>query len=137
MPDNTTQLGNLRISIIFKGIGFSYLLTIPLFAVFSFILSRVEFPERLIGPAVMVTTVASILTAGLLTSINLKSRGWMNGAFVGLVYMLILYLSSSIIYGSFPADRRTFTMMIIGALAGTIGGIIGINLKKTKPRYVR
>jgi putative membrane protein (TIGR04086 family) len=125
----------MKISTLFKGIGVSYLVTVPLFAVFSFILSRMEFPERYIDPAVLITTMVSILAAGIISSVNLRSRGWMNGAVVGLIYMLILYALSSIVYGSFPINRHVVIMFVIGAITGAIGGIIGINMKR--PRYGR
>lgn len=132
MPENVTQAGGIKVSLILKGIGFSYLVTIPLFAVFSFIISRMEFPDRFINTAVLVTTIISILIAGILTSINLKTRGWANGAVVGLIYMLILYIVSSIVYGSFPFNRYVLTMVFIGTVTGAIGGIVGINMKGTR-----
>jgi putative membrane protein (TIGR04086 family) len=134
MSENLSQSRGIRISVLLKGIGVSYLVTIPLFVVFSFILSRMEFPERYIDPVVLITTVISILAAGIMTSINLRNRGWMNGIVVGLVYMLILYLASSIVYGSFPVNRHVILMFLIGAITGTIGGIIGINMKTTRYR---
>jgi putative membrane protein (TIGR04086 family) len=135
MSENISQSGRMKISTLFKGIGVSYLVTVPLFAVFSFILSRMEFPERYIDPAVLITTMVSILAAGIISSVNLRSRGWMNGAVVGLIYMLILYALSSIVYGSFPINRHVVIMFVIGAITGAIGGIIGINMKR--PRYGR
>lgn len=135
MSENISQSGRMKISTLFKGIGVSYLVTVPLFAVFSFILSRMEFPERYIDPAVLITTMVSILAAGIISSVNLRSRGWMNGAVVGLIYMLILYALSSIVYGSFPINRHVVIMFVIGAITGAIGGIIGINMKR--PKYGR
>ena len=46
MSENISQSGRMKISTLFKGIGVSYLVTVPLFAVFSFILSRMEFPRK-------------------------------------------------------------------------------------------
>ena len=43
-------VGRMKISTLFKGIGVSYLVTVPLFAVFSFILSRMEFPKGILTP---------------------------------------------------------------------------------------
>jgi len=49
---------------IFKGVIISYLITIPIFIIFALILSYTNFPERLIQPAVVITTVVSIVVAG-------------------------------------------------------------------------
>ena len=49
---------------------------------------------------------------------------------IGLIYIFILYLLSSIIFKNFNVDRYVITMGIIGILTGAIGGILGINFKK-------
>lgn len=114
-----------------KGIIISYLITIPTFIIFAFILTYTNFPERFIPAAVTITTIISVLIAGSTATKNVKSKGWMNGGVVGLVYMFILYLFSSIIFKNFSIDRQVVTILIIGLITGAIGGIIGINLKKS------
>ena len=47
--------------------------------------------------------------------------------------MLVLFLLSSSTYGDFGINMHVATMFIIGTLTGSIGGILGINLKK-EPR---
>ena len=121
---------NLGLFSILKGIFAAYVITIPLFMLFALILSNTDFPQRLISPAVIVITIASVFTAGLVSTRGVKSKGWMNGGLVGLIYMLVLYLLSSIVYKSFAIDRYAITMAVIGILTGAIGGITGINAKK-------
>jgi len=117
-----------------RGLLTAYIITIPAFMLFALILANTDFPNRLITPAVVVTTVISVLTAGLVSTKGLKSRGWLNGSIVGAIYMGILYLISSIIYNDFSVDRYAITMMIIGILTGAIGGIIGVNSKTSAKR---
>jgi len=62
---------------------------------------------------------------------GIRNRGWLNGSIVGLVYMIILYLFSSLMYKNFTIDKYVITMTVIGVLTGAIGGIVGINVKKT------
>ncbi len=120
----------ISLGIMLKGIGFSYMLTIPLFAVFSLILSRMEFSESYIDSAVLITSVISIFIAGMLSSFSKRSRGWLNGLFAGLVYMLILYIISSMVFGNFSINRYVVTMILIGGISGAIGGIVGVNMKR-------
>lgn len=121
-----------------KGILVSYIVTIPLFIIFALILSYTDFPDKYISPAVIITTVISILVAGSTAARNVRNRGWLNGSIVGTIYMMILYLVSSATFGEFGANRYVITMIVIGALTGAIGGIVGINLKSgSKARHKR
>lgn len=117
-----------------KGLLTAYVITIPAFMLFALILANTDFPSKLISPAVVVTTIISVLTAGLISTKGVKTRGWLNGSIVGLVYMVVLYCFSSLIYNNFLIDRYVITMTAIGVLTGAIGGIIGINTKKSS-RY--
>jgi putative membrane protein (TIGR04086 family) len=121
----------LSLMSLLKGLLASYIVTIPAFLLFALILANLDFPQRLITPMVVVITVISVLTAGSVSTRGVRSRGWLNGGIVGLVYMIILYLLSSIIFKNFTIDRNVVTMTVIGVLAGAIGGIMSINTKKS------
>lgn len=114
-----------------KGIVAAYLVTIPVFLIFSVILANTDFPEKHIQSVVIATTIISVLVAGSVVTHGLKNKGWINGGFAGLIYMLVLYLFSSIIFRDFSVNRYIITVFIIGILAGCIGGILGINLKRS------
>lgn len=121
---------HVNLMLIVKGILVSYLITIPAFIIFAFILTYTSFPEKFIPSAVTFTTVISVLIAGSSATRNVKNKGWMNGGLVGLLYVIVLYLISSIIFKNFDIDKHVIMILIIGVLTGAIGGIIGINLKK-------
>ena len=112
-----------------KGIFVSYLITIPLFALFAYLLTYTDFPEKYIFSAVLITTLISILIAGSTSTRNIASRGWLNGAFVGFFYIFILYILSSMLFTDFSISRYMVSMTIVGVLTGSIGGILGINFK--------
>ena len=50
-----------------------------------------------------------------------------NGGAIGGIYVLLLYLISSIINTGFDLNVYTIVMIVLGIIAGLIGGIIGIN----------
>ena len=112
-----------------KAIIVSYIITIPAFVIFAFILTYTNFPEKYMIPAVVITTIISILVAGSTVTRKVRSRGWLNGGMVGFIYILILFIFSSIIFNSFTIDRYVITMAVIGVLTGSIGGILGVNMK--------
>lgn len=121
---------------VLKGILAAYVITVPVFMLFSLLLTNIDFPQRLIMPVVVVTTIISVLFAGSIAAKGAKSRGWLNGGIVGLIYMIVLYIISSLVFKNFEINRYVLTMAVIGMLTGAIGGIIGINVKKS-PGYKR
>lgn len=120
----------LNLIAIGKGIIVSYIVVISLFIIFAIILTYADFPERLISPAVLIATIISILVAGTTATKNLRSKGWLNGGIVGFIYMLFLYVLSSLVFRDFSIRREAVYLTLIGILSGSIGGIIGINVKR-------
>lgn len=116
-----------------KSILISYLITIPVFAIFAYISILTDFPQKYISTFVIITTLLSVVIAGWSSTKYIKSKGWLNGGIVGFFYMLVLFLLSSSSYGDFSINIHVITMFIIGTLTGSIGGILGINLRK-EPR---
>lgn len=112
-----------------KGLILSFLITLPCFLVFALFLTYTDFPEKYTLIAVLITTVISVLVASAYSTKNVKSKGWMNGCFVGILYVAILYLASSTVFMNFALDVQVLLTFIIGAIVGSLGGIFGINLR--------
>ncbi|HEY5586270.1 MAG TPA: TIGR04086 family membrane protein [Ruminiclostridium sp.] len=112
-----------------KGLIISFLITLPCFLAFATFLTYTDFPEKYTYIAVLVTTVISVLVASAYSTKNVKSKGWMNGCFVGILYVAILYLASSIVFMNFAIDIQVLLTVVIGAIVGCLGGIFGINLR--------
>jgi putative membrane protein (TIGR04086 family) len=137
VKNKKNQNNQFSLKVLLKGIGVSFLITIPIFAVFALILTYVAFPQKLITPVVLVTTIASIFMAGLIVTGNTGEKGWLSGSITGFVYVLILYFLSSIIFKDFSIDRYVITMAVIGALTGAIGGILGPGTGNKRYKRVR
>ncbi|MDQ2085236.1 TIGR04086 family membrane protein [Herbivorax sp. ANBcel31] len=113
-----------------KAILVSYLITLPVFAIFAYILTFTDFPQKYISSFVIITTLLSVVIAGWISTKYIRSKGWLNGGIVGFVYMLVLFLLSSTTFGDFSINKHVVTMFVIGTLTGSIGGILGINFKR-------
>ncbi len=116
-----------------KGIIYGYIITVPIFIAFALVLTYTKFPEKYISPVVIITTIISVIFAGSASAKGSQNKGWLLGSVVGLLYMIILYLSSSIAFNNFSIDRYVLINGLIGMLSGAIGGIVGTN-SKTKTR---
>ncbi|MHB8064608.1 MAG: TIGR04086 family membrane protein [Ruminiclostridium sp.] len=112
-----------------KGLILSFLITLPCFLAFALFLTYTDFPEKYTYIAVLVTTVISVLVASAYSTKNVKRKGWMNGCFVGILYVVVLYLASSTVFMNFALDVQVLLTFIIGAIVGSLGGIFGINLR--------
>ncbi len=59
---------------------------------------------------------------------KIKKNGFINGLLVGLIYIIFIYLLSSIINNSFSLNLNSIIMIFSSLATGIIGGIIGVNL---------
>jgi putative membrane protein (TIGR04086 family) len=114
---------------VIKGLMIAFLITLPCFLAFALFLTYTDFPEKYTYIAVLVTTIISVMVAASYSTKHVKSKGWMNGGFVGMLYMVILYLVSSLVFVKFAIDIQVVFMLLIGILVGAIGGILGINMR--------
>ena len=73
-----------------KALIFSIILTLIALVVLSLVLSFSEVSESVINPAIIVISSVSILIGGFLVAKKIKQKGILNGAILGIVYMLII-----------------------------------------------
>ena len=115
---------------IFKGIIISVIFTFICLFIFSCLLVYTNIGENLIQPVIIVTTGISILIGSMIGNRKQNKNGIINGGVIGLIYMLVIYLISSIINGgNFNLNIQSIMMIGIGLIGGMIGGIIGVNIK--------
>lgn len=115
---------------IFKGIVISFILTLILLFVFSLILTYSSINENTIAPVIIVITMISILIGSSVSTTKIKKNGIVNGGIIGLVYILFIYIISSIVKTGFALNTYSVIMIILSIFAGMIGGIVGVNIKK-------
>ena len=115
---------------VLKSIIISYAFTFIVFAVFAAVITYTGFSEKYIDTVVMITTVLSIIIAGVAVSTGARSRGWLNGGIGGLVYMLILMLLGIIFSDGAIFEMSDVLVLMLGFVLGAFGGIIGINMKR-------
>ena len=79
-------------------------------------------------PVVIIITSVSILIGSSISTLKIKKKGMINGGIVGLIYIVTIYVLSSISGAGFSLGLNSIIMAISAIIAGMIGGIIGINL---------
>ena len=128
MSENISENGN-NIKKVIKGSAFSIIITLIGLLVYSIILSYTSVSESTIQTIVIIITAISILIGSTISTSNIKKNGIINGMFVGLIYIAIIYLLSSIVTGNFLLNITSIIMIITSVLTGALGGIIGVNKK--------
>ena len=123
------ESGNLRIKNIFKGVIISFISTAILLLIFSIILTYTNVSENTMNPVIIIITAISILIGSSIGNLKIKKNGILNGAIIGGVYMITIYLISSILKQDYGLNFYSFLFITIGLIFGIIGGIIGVNKK--------
>lgn len=120
---------NKIIKNIIKGTGIALITTVVLLLIFSIILTYTNIEEKVISPVIMIVTAISILLGSSLGNIKIKKNGLINGGAIGAIYIIIIYLISSILNWKFSLNIQSIFMIIIAIIFGILGGILGVNRK--------
>lgn len=118
---------NNVITSIIKGVIIAFLFTIFALIIFSIVLVYTNISEQTIAPVIITVTGISILVGSSIATRKLKNNGLLNGATIGFIYMMILYLISSIANSDFSITSLTIIILLAGIIGGIIGGVIGVN----------
>ena len=117
--ESNTEL-NKGIVQILKGSVIAVILAVVLLFVFSLILTYTSLSENTIVPIIIIITAISILIGSSISSAKIKKNGLLNGAAIGGIYMIVFYLISSIVSGSFALNTSAIIMLISGIIAGIL-----------------
>lgn len=120
---------NKTIINILKGVGISLITTVILLIIFSILLTYTNIQENVIKPVIMIITSISILIGSSFENIKIKKNGLINGGIIGTIYIIIIYLISSILNWKFSLNLQSIIMIVTAIIFGILGGIIGVNRK--------
>lgn len=126
ISESLSEGGN-NIKKILIGSGVSIIITIIGLIIFASLLTYTSIAESVIPTVTIILTVISILIGSSISMSNVRKNGIINGSIVGLIYILTIYILSSLIEGSFSLNTYSIIMIIGSVLAGALGGIIGVN----------
>ena len=115
---------------IVKGSILAIGITMIALLIFAIILTYTDISENYIYVGIIVVTAISILLGGIISTKQIKKRGFLYGMLVGVIYMLTLYILSGITGSGFQFSTSTVIMFGSAITAGIIGGIIGVNIGK-------
>ncbi|MGI5850820.1 MAG: TIGR04086 family membrane protein [Caldicoprobacterales bacterium] len=121
------HIGNDIIAILKSSI-IAIIMTLVCFAIFAIIIKVADLQETIIAPVVQVIRTLSIAFGGMLAAKSSKKLGWLKGGITGVVYVLLAFMISSMFGGSIFMGSVIFSDILLGIIAGAVGGIIGVNV---------
>ena len=114
---------------IVEGLGIAFVTTFIFLFILSLILTYTDTSETIISPTIIIVAAISILIGSSISNMKIKKNGLINGAIIGGMYIVILYLFSSVFSENFSLTISSIIMVAIGIVFGILGGIIGVNIK--------
>ena len=120
ISEGTMESTGNNIKRIVKGTIFSIGITILLLLVYSVLLTYTRLSESTIPIVVLFITGVSILIGSQISTVHIRKNGIINGGLIGVIYILTIYLISSLITGKFGLNIYAGIMVIISCLAGGI-----------------
>ncbi len=126
--ENSDNVNHKSFINILKGLGMAFVITFIFLLILSIILTYTNVSENIINPSIIIITALSILIGSSISNIKIKKNGLINGGILGGVYIILLYLFSSVFRMEFSLTIQSIIMMITGIVFGILGGIIGVNI---------
>ena len=120
----TSNAESSNVTRILRGSILSIVLTIAGLLIYSIILVNT------VNYVVIGIASISILIGSILSVSKIAKKGIFNGAIVGGIYVIVIYLLSSTINSNFNINLSAIILMAASIIAGMIGGIIGVNMKR-------
>lgn len=109
------------------GSGISIIITIIGLIIFAALLTYTSINESTIPTVTTIITIISILIGSSISMLTLKKNGIINGILIGIIYIGLIYILSSLIEGNFALNIQAIIMIAGAVIAGAVGGIIGVN----------
>lgn len=104
------------------------ILTIICIIVFSLITSYFTVSDTVTSVFLVVVTLTSVVYGTIYATLKMGKNGWLVGLLVATFYMLILYVVSLCFGNGFTFGLRDIVRLILALVAGSLAGMLGVNL---------
>ena len=112
----------------------AFVLTVIFYLVLAFLTWIYIIPEGGARTLSLIVNLLVSLFAGFLTAKNVTGGGIVNGLSSGIIYFLIMYVTTVILTFKFPFNKSLFLSLLTIVIGSSLGGIIGINVRANRRR---
>jgi len=105
---------------IIKGSLISIGVTIILLLIYSIVLTYTNVMESTMNPIIIIITGISILLGSSIMTRKIKKMGIVNGGIIGLIYIVTIYILSSISETGFMLNTYSVIMILVSIVLGML-----------------
>lgn len=117
-----------------KAVVVSYIISFVLLFAAALLATFQALSDTAVYVMANLVTALGTAIAGFSAGRHFDSKGIFFGAGCGIIYTLLLCLAGNIISASINWGSSFLVALAIGIICGAVGGIAGINTKKTRRR---
>ncbi|MBE7025903.1 MAG: TIGR04086 family membrane protein [Ruminococcaceae bacterium] len=88
--------------------------------------------EQAADTCIRIATVVCVFLSGFLSARQKSNRGFLWGGMAGLMYAVTAYIIAALVFGSMTPGTGFLRLLLLGLLAGSIGGTVGVNTRRKK-----
>ncbi|MEG2348506.1 MAG: TIGR04086 family membrane protein [Clostridia bacterium] len=106
----------------------SFLIAMILLSLCAAIFTYTNINDRHLESFVFGVVMISVLIGSTILSRKIKEKGLLIGGIFGMIFCLIIYLITVILYKGFFISNMLGIYIAVSTLSGVIGGVIGVNV---------
>ena len=103
------------------------IISLILFFVIALLMSFTSISENVLTPLIVAVSMFAIFVGSFCYAKDKRKHGIIHGGLLGIFYILLLYIISSVMYSNFNISANSLFMIILSILGGIIGGVLGVN----------
>lgn len=107
-----------------KGVLCAVVVTLLFILGFALLVQLTGISNNVIAPVMQVVKVIGIFVAVAIAIKPAKSKGWLYGALVGLLYMVLTFLIFAMIDGKFTVGISSLSDLLFQVLVGMVSAVI-------------
>ena len=112
-----------------KASGMSLGITLIFMVIQTLMMMYTNISEGILPITNSIIMILSVAVGSVYISLKVKQKGWINGALIGTIYMLLMILLNVGLIDEFIFNSYVLIKGVIVLVTGVIGGMIGVNLK--------
>lgn len=114
--------------VMLKALLISFIISFIMILIYALILSFSSISDASMSKVTQTILIISVAIASAYGGKKTRRRGWMFGAVLGLIFSILLIPFGMAVGQAFVMDIFLITKILVTAIVGAIGGIIGVNL---------
>jgi len=120
-----------------KGVAMAFAITAIVFIAYGILLTYTGVSEAKIPLVSLICTAIAAMVAGFDWAKSQGRRGLLWGLLAGLIYVVLLFLVTSLAGGGFMMGSTKATMALVAVAGGGVGGILGMSRVKPARKAVK